>query len=97
MKAYKNPISSLLLRAAASLYYYFKNFITNHLDDTPQVEYTPNIYIEQQKLSSTKETTLINYIIECYQLMLPLDIKFLHYYANKLYRAKGDYTPIKIN
>jgi hypothetical protein len=35
VKAYKNPTSSLLLRAAASLYHYSKNSITNHLDNTP--------------------------------------------------------------
>jgi len=29
--------------------------------------------------------------------MLPLDIKLLYYYANKLCRAKGDYTPVKKN
>jgi len=46
MKAYKNPTSSLLLRAAASLYHYSKDSIINHLDNTLQVEYTPDIYVE---------------------------------------------------
>ena len=35
VKAYKDPTSSLLLRAAISLYYYSKDFITNYLDNTP--------------------------------------------------------------
>ena len=47
VKAYKDPISGLLLRAAASLYHYSKNSINNHLNDTPKHEYTPNIYIKQ--------------------------------------------------
>jgi hypothetical protein len=29
--------------------------------------------------------------------MLPLNVKLFHYYANKLYRAKGDYTPVRKN
>jgi len=66
VKAYKNPTSGLLLRAAASLYHCSKDSITNYFDDTPQVEYAPDIYVEQQKLSPAKKTTLINYIIECY-------------------------------
>ncbi len=46
IKAYKNLTSSLLLRAAASLYYYFKDSIINHLDNTSQIKYTPDIYVE---------------------------------------------------
>ncbi len=47
VKAYKDPISNFSLRAAASFYHYSKNLITNHLNDTPKHEYTPDIYIEQ--------------------------------------------------
>ena len=46
IKAYKDPTSNLSLRAAASLYYYFKDFITNHLNNTSQVKYTTDIYVE---------------------------------------------------
>ena len=92
VKAYKDPTSGLSLRAAASLYHCSKDSITNHLDDTPQVEYAPDVYVEQQKLSPAEETALVNHIIECYQSMLPLDVELLHYYANELCRAKGDYT-----
>jgi hypothetical protein len=97
VKAYKDPTSGLSLRAATSLYHCSKDSITNHLDDTPQVKYAPNIYVEQQKLSPAEETALVNHIIECYQSMLPLDIELLHYYANELCRAKGDHTPVKKN
>jgi len=47
MKAYKDPTSGLLLRAAVSLYYYSKNLITNHHKDTTKYEYIFDIYIEQ--------------------------------------------------
>jgi len=97
VKAYKDPTSSLLLRAAISLYHYSKDLITNHLNDTPKHEYTPNVYIKQQKLSFTEKKALINHIIDCYKLILPLDIKFLYYYANKLCRAKGNNKLIKKN
>jgi iron-sulfur cluster repair protein YtfE (RIC family) len=97
VEAYKNPISDLSLRAAASLYHYSKDSITNHLDDTPQVEYAPDIYVEQQKLSPAEEIALINHIIEYYQSMLPLNVELLYYYANKLCRAKGDHTPVGKN
>ena len=63
VKAYKNPTSSLSLRAAVSLYHYSKNSITNHLNDTPKHEYTPDIYIEQQKLTPAEKKTLIDHII----------------------------------
>jgi hypothetical protein len=66
MKAYKDPTSGLLLRAAASLYHCFKDSITNYFDDTSQVEYAPNVYVEQQKLSPAEEIALVNHIIECY-------------------------------
>jgi hypothetical protein len=97
VKAYKDPTSGLSLRAAVSLYHCSKDSITNHLDDTPQVEYAPDVYVEQQKLSPAEETALVNHIIECYQLMLPLDVELLHYYANELCRAKGDHTPVGKN
>ena len=97
MKTYKNPISDFSLRAAASLYHYSKDSITNYLNDTPKHEYTPDIYIEQQKFTSAEKKTLINHIINYYKLILPLNIKLLHYYANKLCRAKGDNKLIKKN
>ncbi len=97
VKAYKNPTSSLSLRAAVSLCHYSKNSITNHLNDTPKHEYTPDIYIEQQKLTPAEKKTLINHIINYYKLILPLDIKLLHYYANKLCRAKGNNKPVGKN
>ncbi len=97
MKAYKDPTSGLLLRAAVSLYYYSKNLITNHLNDTPKYEYIFDIYIEQQKLTPAEEKVLIDHIINCYKSMLPLDIKLLYYYANKLCRAKGDNELVKKN
>ena len=34
-KTYKDPTSSLSLRATASLYHYSKDSITNYLDNTP--------------------------------------------------------------
>src|SRR6266536_5180970 len=97
MKAYKDPTSGLLLRVAASLYHYSKDLITNHLNDTPKYEYISDIYIEQQKLTPAEEKALINHIINYYKLILPLDIKLLHYYANKLCRVKGDNKPIEKN
>ena len=97
MKAYKDPTSNLLLRAAASLYHCSKDSITNHLNDTPKHEYTPDIYIEQQKLTPAEEKTLVDHIINYYKLMLPLDVELLHYYANELCRAKGDNKPVKKN
>ncbi len=57
VKAYKNLIFSLFLRATASLYHYSKNSIINYLDNTPQVKYTLNIYVEQQKRSPTKKNS----------------------------------------
>ena len=47
VKAYKDPIFGLLLRAAASLYHYSKDLIINYLNDTSKHEYTPDVYIEQ--------------------------------------------------
>jgi hypothetical protein len=47
VNTYKDPISDLSLRAAASLHYYLKDSISNHLDDTPKYEYASNIYVEQ--------------------------------------------------
>ncbi len=44
-----------------------------------------------------KKIALVNHIIECYQLILSLDVELFYYYANKLCRAKGDYTLIKKN
>src|SRR6266498_4583399 len=90
IKAYKDPTSNLLLRAAASLYHYSKNLITNHLNDTSKHEYISNIYIKQQKLTPAEEKTLINHIINYYKSILLLNIELLYYYANKLCRAKGD-------
>ena len=90
VKIYKDPIFGLLLRAATSLYYYSKNSITNYLNDTPKHEYISDIYIKQQNLSPAEKKALINHIIDCYKLMLPLDVELLHYYANELCRAKGD-------
>ena len=46
VEAYKDPTSGLSLRAAASLYHCSKDSITNYLDDTPQVEYAPDVYVE---------------------------------------------------
>jgi len=97
VKAYKDPTSGLSLRAAASLYHYSKDSITNHLNNTSQVKYAPDVYVEQQKLSPAEETALINHIIECYQSMLSLNIELLHYYANELCRAKEDHTPVRKN
>ena len=97
VKAYKDSISGLLLRAAASLYHYSKDSITNHLNDTPKHEYASDIYIEQQKLTPAEEKALIDYIINYYKLMLPLDVEFFYYYANELCRAKGDNELVKKN
>ncbi len=97
VKAYKNPTSGLLLRAAASLYYYSKDLITNHLNDTPKYEYTSNIYIEQQKLTPAEEKALVNHIIDCYKLILSLNVKLLYYYANELCRAKEDNELVEKN
>ncbi len=97
VKVYKDPTSGLSLRAAASLYHCSKDSITNHLNDTPKHEYTPDIYIEQQKLSPAEEKALVDHIIDCYKLMLPLDVELLHYYANELCRAKGDNEPVGKN
>ncbi len=97
MKAYKDPTSSLLLRAAVSLYHYSKNLITNHFNDTPKHEYISDIYIEQQKLTPVEKKTLINYIINYYKLILPLDIELLYYYVNKLCRVKGDNELVEKN
>jgi hypothetical protein len=55
VEAYKNPISGLSLRAAASLYHYNKDSITHHLNNTLKHRYAPNIYIERQKLSPAKK------------------------------------------
>jgi hypothetical protein len=46
VKAYKDPTSDLSLRAATSLYHCSKDSITNYLDNTPQIKYAPNIYVE---------------------------------------------------
>ena len=97
MKAYKNPTSSLLLRAAASLYHYSKNSITNHLNDTPKHEYVSDIYIEQQKLTPAEEKALINHIINYYKLILPLDVELLYYYVNELCRVKKDNELVEKN
>jgi hypothetical protein len=90
MEAYKNLIFYLSLRAAASLYHYNKDSITHHLNNTPEHRYAPDIYIERQRLSPAKETALINHIRECYQSILLVNIELLHYYANKLLRARED-------
>ena len=97
VKAYKDPTSDLLLRAAASLYHYSKDLITNHLNDTSKHEYISNIYIKQQKLTPAEEKTLINHIINYYKSILLLNIELLYYYANKLCRAKGDNKLIEKN
>ncbi len=52
--------------------------------------YASDVYIEQQKFTPAEEKALVDYIIDCYKLMLPLDVELLYYYANELCRAKGD-------
>jgi hypothetical protein len=50
IQAYKDPFSDLSLRAAALLYDYNKNSITNHLNnifEIFQIRYTPDIYVER--------------------------------------------------
>jgi hypothetical protein len=44
---YKNSTSGFSLRAAASLYHYLKDSISNHLNHTPKYEYASDIYVEQ--------------------------------------------------
>ncbi len=73
MIAYKDPDSSLLIREAAALYHCSKNSIANHLNDTSKYDYTPNIYIERQKLSPAEKETLIIYILNYYELVLGCD------------------------
>jgi hypothetical protein len=97
VKAYKDPISSLLLRAAASLYHYNKDSITHHLNDTPEHRYVPDIYIDRQKLSPAEKIAFISHIRECYQSILPVDVKLLHFYANELLRARGDDKSVRKN
>jgi hypothetical protein len=97
MKAYKDPTSGLSLRAAASLYHCNKDSITYHLNNTPEHRYVSDIYIDRQRLSPAKETAFINHIRECYQSMLPVNVKLFYYYANKLLRAREDDKPVRKN
>jgi hypothetical protein len=97
VEAYKNLISGLSLRAAASLYHCNKDLITHYLNNTPEHRYIPDIYIDRQRLSLIKEIALVNHIRECYQSMLPVDVKLFHSYANELLRARGDDKSVRKN
>ena len=97
VEAYKDPTSGLSLRAAASLYHCNKDSITHHLNDTPEHRYAPDVYIDRQRLSPAEETALVSHIRECYQSILPVDVKLLHSYANELLRARGDDEPVGKN
>jgi hypothetical protein len=97
VEAYKDPTSGLSLRAAVSLYHCNKDSITHHLNDTPEHRYAPDVYIDRQRLSPAEETALVSHIRECYQSMLPVDVKLLHSYANELLRARGDDEPVGKN
>jgi hypothetical protein len=88
IKDYTNPISGLLLRAAASIHGVSKTSITNHLDKQSKIRYAPDIYVERQTLNAVKETVLCQHIRECYQSHLSFDVKLLHYYANHLLQAR---------
>jgi hypothetical protein len=97
VEAYKDPTSGLLLRAAASLYYCNKDSITHHLNNTPEHRYTPDVYIDRQRLSPAEEIALVSHIRECYQSILPVDVKLLYSYANELLRARRDDKPVRKN
>ena len=97
MEAYKDPISGLSLRAAASLYHCNKDSITHHLNNTPEHRYAPDIYIDRQRLSLAEETALVSHIRECYQSILPVDVKLFYSYANELLRAREDDKSVRKN
>ena len=99
VKAYKDPSNNLSSRAVAAIFNCSKSLITNHLNNTPdtcKIQYAPDVYVERQKLTPTEETALCNHIRECYELMLPVDVELLHYYANELLRERGE-DPVREN
>jgi hypothetical protein len=91
VQAYKNPFSSLSLRATALLYNCNKNSITNHFNNIPktsQIRYMFDIYVERQLLNAAEKTALYNYIFEYYQSHLFFDVELFHHYTNKLLQAR---------
>jgi hypothetical protein len=97
VEAYEAEDSDLSIRRAAALFHYSFASISNHINARKDVQYLSDLTVEYQKFTPIEETALKNYIHNYFQSEFSLSPKLLREYANKLYKAKGDFEKIGKN
>jgi hypothetical protein len=71
INAYQDSNSNLSMSAAAKIFNYSKDFISNHTNPYGEYGFLPDHYVESQKLSPSEELALIVHISDCYNAGLP--------------------------
>ena len=89
INVYHDPDSNLLMSAAARIFNYFKNSISNHTNPYREYGFLPDHYVESQKLSLPEKLALLVHISDCYNAGLSFNPKLFRTFANDIIKMKN--------
>ena len=77
------------MSAAARIFNYSKDSISNHTNPYEEYGFLPDHYVESQKLSPPEKLALIVHISDCYNARLLFNPKLFRTFANNIIEMKS--------